>query len=208
MTLAVSPRRTLTLLVALLSLIGAARGASAQGFGIGPRVSFVRGDLTTGVPSENFIGGTIRMRSSKHLIFEIAMDYRSQLTTDHEARVREVPLQASLLIVPIHARFAPYLLGGFGAYSQLTDTLDVTGKVTSTTTDRKTGWHLGVGAEMLVARHASIFLDYRFRFVQLGDTPAGAEPITIPGSTLVPGLENVNLSHQGSMWTSGMAFYF
>ncbi len=110
--------------------------------------------------------------------------------------------------MPVHARFSPYLLGGFGAYSQLTDTLDATGKVTSTTTDRKTGWHIGVGAEMLVARHAAIFLDYRFRFVHFGDTPVGAEPITIPGSTLMPGLENVNLSHQGSMWTSGMAFYF
>ena len=51
-------------------------------------------------------------------------------------------------------------------------------------------------------RQAAIFADYRFRFVEFGAPEGGEEPINIPL------LDSVNLSHRGSMWTGGMAFYF
>jgi Outer membrane protein beta-barrel domain len=189
---------------ALACLFALPQAASAQAIGFGPRFSFVRGDIPTATPSTRFMGATLRMRSSRHMVLEIALDYRSEFNEDHTIRRRETPLQGSLLIFPVRAVWSPYLLGGMGIYSQVTDTLGgLGGGIEATTVERKTGWHIGLGAELYVSRRAAFFADYRFRFVQLGATPdAGAEPINLPG------LSSLKLTHHGSMWTSGMAFYF
>jgi Outer membrane protein beta-barrel domain len=176
--------------------------AAAQALGIGPRFSFVRGDVTSDVPSATFAGGTLRMRSSRHMSIELALDYKSYLAPDASQRIRQLPFQASLLVYPVRGVLSPYLLGGFGVYSEMTDDLTLAGVVTQTTTTRRMGWHFGGGAELFLARHAALFADYRFRFVRLGQSDPGAQAITLPG------LSSLHLSHQGSMWTSGMAFYF
>ena len=137
--------------------------------------------------------------ASAHVGFEFALDYRSQLSTDGTQRLRQEPFQMSLLVYPSRRRLAPYLLGGYGIYADTTDTLGLTGLVVSSATVRKSGWHLGLGAEFFLTRHASFYADYRFRFVQFGSIGASTEPLHVPG---------VTLSHQGSMWTSGLAFYF
>ena len=173
--------------------------AAAQAFGIGPRVSFVRGDLTTNTPSTRLLGGTIRMKASPHSTLELALDHRSTLSADGTERVRETPFQASLLIFPARSRLSPYLLAGVGIYSHHTDELGLDGKALSTVSERKTGWHLGLGAELAVSRHAAFYADYRFRFVKFGGQD-GAESIPVPGLG--------KLSHKGSMWTTGMALYF
>ena len=193
-----------------LSVFGVASSrADAQSVGIGPRFSFVKGDITSTAPTNRFIGGTLRMVTGKHSVFETTLDYRSYYSEDRTERTRETPIQASLLLFPVRSGFAPYVGGGIGLYSQLHDTLGPAGAVVSTTTERKVGWHLGAGAEIRVARHAALFADYRFRFVKFGQSadPNSSE-ISIPGSSIIPGLSNVHLSHQGSMWTSGVAFYF
>jgi hypothetical protein len=176
--------------------------APAQGFGMGPRFSFVRGDVPSDSPSTRFLGGTIRMSSSKRVVLEVAMDYRSERSEDGLTRLRERPLQGSLLLFPVRSTFSPYLLAGFGLYTQTTDDLGPTGLVISSTSTRETGAHAGFGAELFVGRHAALFADYRFRFVRFGTPEAGAEPIDLPG------ISRLKLSHRGSMWTSGMAFYF
>lgn len=202
-------RRTMVLF-AVCGLFGLVpRPAAAQAFGIGPRFSFVKGDVTTNVPTTRFIGGTMRMVTSPHTVFETSLDYRAYYDEAGTGRTRETPLQASLLLFPVRRLFAPYVGGGIGLYSQLHDTLGPAGVVVSTTTERKVGWHLGAGAELRFAKHASLFADYRFRFVKFGpSTDPGSTEIPIPGSSLIPGLDKVHLSHQGSMWTSGVAFYF
>jgi hypothetical protein len=189
-----------TLAAALLLALVPAR-AGAQGFGLGPRLSFVRGDYSSATPSRDFFGGVIRMRSSRHVTLEAALDYRTQRSTDGLTQLRERPLQLSLLITPVRSRVAPYLLGGFGIYSETVDTLSGAGLVLNSTSDRRTGIHLGAGVEISVSRGAAFFADYRFRFVKVG-SEATDEPINIPG------LGSAKLSHQGSMWTSGVAFYF
>jgi Outer membrane protein beta-barrel domain len=183
--------------------------AAAQGFGIGPRMSLVRGDVTSGTPSTRFFGGTMRMRSSKRVAFELALDYRSQLSEDGLTRLRERPFQGSMLIFPMRSAFSPYILAGYGIYQQTTDYLDLsTGLASTSVMERKAGAHAGFGAEVFLSRHTAFFLDYRFRFVKFGTPEPGAQPINIPGQSLIPGLDKVELSHQGSMITSGMAFYF
>ena len=194
------PRACRLAVLAIVALLPAS--AHAQSFGIGPRMSFVRGELSTATPSTRFFGGTMRLSSSRRVALELALDYRTE-TLEGGRRLREVPFQVSMLIFPVRRAFSPYLLGGFGIYSQMTDDLDTIGNVVSTTKARETGWHLGVGAELFVSRQAAFFADYRFRYVKFGAEPEPEDdPIDIPG------LGGLDLTHRGSMWTSGMAFYF
>ena len=180
-------------------LIGLAPASAAAQVGLGPRLTFVRGDFVSATPDSSFLGGTIRTMASAHTSFEFALDYRSQISTDGTQRLREEPFQASLLIYPTRRRLSPYVLGGYGIYTELTDALSPNGLVLATATTRRGGWHLGVGAEFFLTRHASLYLDYRFRFVQFGSSDGSNQPVNLPG---------VKLTHQGSMWASGMAFYF
>ena len=177
--------------------------ASAQSFGLGPRFSFVRGDLSSATPPARLFGGTMRIGASRHVVLEAALDYRSEFNEDKTTRLRQRPFQASLLVFPVRSTFSPYVLGGIGVYSESIDKLSPVGDVEATTAARETGWHLGAGAELfIIARRAALFADYRFRFVKLGDPEPDGEPIDVPG------LGSLRLSHRGSMWTSGMAFYF
>jgi hypothetical protein len=173
--------------------------ASAQ-FGIGPRLSFVRGDVPSSTPSTSFIGGTVRMSTTKHLSFEVALDYRSQTNADNSARLRSTPFQMSVLIYPTPKRaLAPYLVGGYGIYTDTTQTLGIAGNVTATSTARHQGFHMGFGGEFFVNKHTSLYMDYRFRFVHIGGPDATSQAVPLPV---------VHLAHTGSMFTSGMAFYF
>jgi hypothetical protein len=175
--------------------------ASAQSFGVGGRLSFVKSDVPD-APSTRFPGGFLRISSSKHIVLEGALDYRSTLSDDGHAQLRQAPFQASLLLFPVRKTLSPYLLGGIGIYSEFTDTLAADGSILETVQARKTGWHLGGGAELFFGRHAAFFADYRFLFVKFGQPDPDAEPIDLPG------LDRLKLSHRGSMWTSGMTFYF
>jgi len=194
---------------ALVAAVLAASPAWAQSFGIGPRFSFVRGNATSGTPSSNLIGGTMRAMTGPHTGLELSMDYRSYMNEAGTERTKETPLQGSLLLFLGRHTLSPYVGGGIGLYSQTHETLNAQGLATTSTTDKQIGWHLGAGAEIRIAPHAAFFADYRFRFVKWGaPTDPNQEPITIPGTTVFPVLANVKLSHEGSMWTSGLAFYF
>jgi hypothetical protein len=189
-------------------LVWPATEAWAQGFGIGPRWSFVRGDVASGTPSTRLFGGSIRIASSRRVVIEVALDRRSEVSADGTARIRERPLTGSMLIFPMRSTFAPYLLAGYGIHTRTTEALGPTGAVTASESERKTGAHMGFGAELFMGRHAAIYLDYRYRFVSFGDPEEDEKPLDIPGKGLIPGAGALNLSHKGTMWTSGVAFYF
>lgn len=189
-------------LVATVGVLLAAGQAAAQAFGIGPRISTVRGDVPSATPSSRYFGGTLRMRSSRRVAIELAGDYKKTVSVDGLTSQRERPLQGSLLLFLVRSTFAPYVLGGYGLYQRNVDFLDEAGTVVSSISDRQTGAHLGFGAELFVSRHAALFADFRYRFVRFGEPEAGAKEINIP---LV---DQVKLSHRGTMWTSGVAFYF
>jgi hypothetical protein len=173
----------------------------AQSLGIGPKLSLVRSGEPAS-PTSRLFGGTLRIMSSKRLALEGTLDYRAEYNADRSGRLRETPLQASLLLFPVRAALSPYLLGGFGVYTRHTDALAASGAVIESVKERRTGWHLGIGAEVFVVRRAAIFVDYRWRFVEFGKPDEGAESIVIPG------IDSLELSHRGSMWNGGLAFYF
>lgn len=188
-------------------LIGAGT-ASAQSFGIGPRFSFVRGNLASGTPATRLIGGTVRLVTSKHTVLEGSIDYRAFFNEAGTQRTKETPMQGSLLLFIARGAFSPYLGGGIGLYTQTRDTLNASGLVTASETEKKLGWHLGAGAEFIIAKHVGFFVDYRFRFVKFGEPTGDSQQIGIPGDGVFPILQNVKISHEGSMWTSGLTFYF
>lgn len=176
-------------------------GVFGQGVGIGPRLSLVRGDVPTATASTRFVGGLVRMRASKRVVLEAAMDYRTERSEDGLSRVIERPLQGSILLFPVRSTFAPYVLAGYGVYQRTVEVLDVTGAPAARLSDRETGAHVGFGAELFVGRHAAFVLDYRYRFVRLGSPEGDETPVGLPGL-------DGRLSHRGAMWTSGVAFYF
>lgn len=194
--------RVYSLVSLAVAILAAPAAPTAQTVGFGPKISQVRGDVPGSTNPSRLFGGTLRIMSSKHIALEGTLDYRAEYNDDRTRRMRETPIQGSLLFFPVRKVFAPYLLGGIGLYTRHADTLGPAGTVLDTVTERKIGWHLGAGAEMFVVRQAAIFVDYRWRFVRLGAPEGGEEPIDIPL------LDSVNLSHRGSMWSGGLAFYF
>ena len=90
------------------------------------------------------------------------------------------------------------------------------GIVAQTAQERKLGVHAGFGGEARLGKHAVAYMDYRYRFVKFGNDPSAnsttglAENLSAVAKllALVPGLGQLNVSHQGSMWTGGVAFVF
>ena len=200
----------------VLAMLMAPSAVGAQILGVGPRFSLVRGDLDTATPTTRFLGGTVRMKLSGNLSVEGAADYRTTWNTARTQRVREAPLQGSILLFPIRAILAPYGVGGIGLYTRNYDVM-AGSAISQTAQERKIGVHLGFGGELHLAKHAVAYLDYRYRFVKFGNDPsstAGSAGTTQAASAVskllaaVPGLGQMSVSHQGSMWTGGVAFVF
>lgn len=187
----------------------APRGATAQtgSLGVGPRFSFVRGDTNPDAASTRYAGGLLRARLSEKTALELAIDYRSNLNEDLTERIRDYPIQGSLLLYLFRSGVAPYALFGAGWYSQRVETLDDDSIISSTTT-RTLGYHAGVGGELRLGKRAAVHADYRYTFIRFGEPAAGSTPGAIPLPGLLSVQERLKLSHQGSMWTMGMVFYF
>lgn len=197
---------------AALVLFGAAvllpGQAFAQAVSIGPRMSFVRPDPALGTASDRYTGGTLRLKMSPRTSIELAMDWRSTTTEDATVRISDYPFQGSLMLYPVRAAIAPYVLGGVGWYSQRMEALDGN-EVVSQQTVRRMGYHGGFGGEIKLGSRASIFADYRYTFIRFGteeDATEGAGAFPLPGVGSL--MENFRLSHEGSMWTGGLVINF
>jgi len=203
-----SSRRFFAVLAVLAAIAGVPAVAAAQAVSIGPRMSFVRPDPALGTASDRYTGGTLRMKVSPRTAVEVAMDWRSNTSDDATVRISDYPIQGSLLLYPVRAAVAPYLLGGVGWYSQRMEAL--AGKeVVSQQTVRRMGYHGGFGGELKLGTRASLFADYRYTFIRFGGeetTAGGAGGFAIPGVGSL--LDNFRLSHEGSMWTGGVVINF
>lgn len=172
--------------------------AEAQSFGLGGRLGAIRSDVASGAPGERFLGGHIRARLSPRTALELGLDLRTTTSETLTDRVREYPVQASLLLFPARAGFAPYVLGGAGWYTRETQVLDNSQWVTADS-DRRFGWHGGFGAELRLGRHAAAHADYRYTLLRFRDEE---------GATERSGFGRILPSYQGSMWTAGLTVYF
>lgn len=195
------------LLLVLAALPAQAQSVSAMG--AGPRFSFVRGTAEPGAESTRFSGGFLRLQGSGKTAIELSIDYGSHLNETLNERIKDYPIQGSLLMYLMRSSFSPYVLAGVGWYSQRVDYLDENAEVESATT-RRFGYHAGVGGEVRLGQRAAVHVDYRYTFIRFGTPPEGTT--TAPGAIPVPGLlslqERLKLSHEGSMWTTGVTFFF
>ena len=190
-------------LVTFLVALAAASPAAAQ-FGLGPRLAIVRADVNADDDAVRFTGGQVRVVSQR-TGFEVSFDRRSESFDLLNEKVKETPVQASLLLYLAKGSFAPYLLGGPGWYTRTVEAIDNPGDTIEKVSTRKFGWHAGFGAEFRMGRHAGLHADYRYTFLSFNDddeeTAAGATSNDSFISGLLP-------SHEGSMWTVGLTIYF
>ncbi|MDQ3170580.1 MAG: porin family protein [Acidobacteriota bacterium] len=185
--------------------------ASAQVIGIGPRMSFVQSDVVDGAPRDRYTGGTLRMRLSPRTAIEAAADWKSTTSQDGTVRIRDFPIQGSLLVYPVRAALSPYLVGGVGWYSQTTQAM-AAGEVLAAQTVRRFGYHGGFGGEIRMGRRATLFADYRYRFIRFGEDDDAAPGENGAGAFGIPGvgslLDTFRMSHEGTMWTGGVTINF
>ena len=186
-----------------------AQQSDMGGIAIGPRLTFIRGAQDSTEGAQRFSGGVIRLGGGKTAL-EVAMDYRSGLSGDLTERVKDYPIQASLLFFPVRARLAPYLLGGVGWYSQSVQRVTPGPVVVEQQTTRRMGYHGGFGAEVRLHRRFGIYGDYRYTMIRFGQDEVSVPeaPTSQPLPGWVPFAERLRLSHEGSMWTWGATFYF
>ena len=190
-------RSTLQRCAAALSLVlCAASPSAAQGFGLGARMSMVRTDVQSDDDAVRFWGGQIRAHISAKTALELSIDRRTDTNEAETVRLRNVPIQASLLVYPAAGAFSPYFLGGGGWYSQRVELLLADDVIESETT-RKFGWHAGFGAELRLGRHAGVHGDYRYTFLHFGADDDEEDN----GRGFLPNFD-------GSMWTAGVTVYF
>ena len=169
--------------------------ASAQGFGVGARMAWVKADSEVDVDSIRFTGGQIRLISSRWGL-EVSLDHHSETLELLNQKVTEWPIQASLLMKLASGKVAPYLLGGPGWYRRKVELLNAPNDPAVEATEF--GWHAGIGLEVLAGSHFGIHGDYRYTFLDFGkDNNPGVGLI----SGLIPG-------HRGSQWTLGATVYF
>lgn len=204
-------RRTALCLLVVSALLAPA-AVSAQSIGIGPRMSLVRpkAGLPDGTPSDRYTGGALRLKLSPRTAIELAADWKSTTSEDASVRLRNYPVQGSLLLYPVNASLAPYVVGGVGWYSQTMEGL-VDGETVTADTVRRFGYHGGFGADIKVGKRATLFADYRYRFIRFGsdalpDGESGAGAFGIPGVGSL--LDTFRMSHEGAMWTGGVVINF
>jgi hypothetical protein len=208
--------------LALAVLAVSAPDARAQAFGIGARMVSVSGPESPALDNSDssrtrLWGGYLRFHPIGSLGIEAAMDYQSTTNVAGTARIRNMPIQISAMLLPIKKTFAPYVLGGIGWYKHRLEVLD-NGFTTATAYSTDFGYHTGLGAQVKFGSHAAIFVDYRYVWVDTNgingiagaiksaaaSTPAGGLVTSIAGD----GSESSSISRGGSMWTAGLTIYF
>jgi opacity protein-like surface antigen len=124
---------------------------------------------------------------------ELSFDRHTEEFALTNEKVRETPIQASLVVRLAGGGFAPYLLGGPGWYKRTVE--PIAGGGNSGNSSTEFGWHAGGGLEVLAGGHLGVHGDYRYTFLGGGD-----EHVAIVGG-LLPG-------YKGSMFTLGATVYF
>jgi opacity protein-like surface antigen len=165
------------------------------GFGLGGRMSMIKADAQSEDDAVRFWGGQIRARTSLHTALELSMDVHTDSNESETIKVRDLPIQASLLLFPMAGSFSPYVLGGAGWYYRRVELLAGDETLNSETT-HEFGWHMGVGAELRAGRHFGLHGDYRYTNLhwkeEVGDSSV---------KRFLP-------RYNGSMWTAGLTLYF
>jgi hypothetical protein len=167
-----------------------------------------------------FWGAFARVHVGGSFGFEVAIDYASTTNDTETARVRSTPIQVSGLLLNPKKTFAPYFLGGLGWYKHKVEALDQ-GNTVATAYSTDFGYHLGGGLQLKFGRHAAIFADYRYVWVDVNGLDGfsglikSATSLTsvigmVASVASADGSDNPDdgVSRGGSMWMGGLTIYF
>ena len=168
--------------------------AAAQGFGIGARLAWIKSDSEID-ESHRFYGGQIRL-SGSHVGLEVSLDRHTESFDLLNQKVKETPIQFSLLLELAGGPMQPYLLGGPGWYYRTVSPIDGPADELEVST-HEFGWHAGGGLEVRPGKRVGIHGDYRYTFLDFGNNDNNTGII----GSLLPG-------HRGSMFTLGATVYF
>jgi len=201
-------------LAAAWALVMFVAAPCAAQVGVGARISGVHDEtqIDPDATSQRLYGLQLRGRVSPRVGLELSIDRRSETSLDETTRVREYPVQGSLILFPLKSSFSPYFLGGVGWYTHILD--DMSGeKVIESITTRQFGYHAGFGAELRMGKHAGLHGDYRYTMLHFGDSdadvnPAGSLATPVTGFGLSGLYSRFLPSYDGSMWTAGFTVYF
>lgn len=188
----------------LLAILVLPTPAAAQGFGIGGRLAMIKADVDADDDSVRFTGGQIRLGMSPRTALELSLDRHTTTFEDLNERVKETPVQASLLLYLTRSTFAPYVLGGPGWYTRTVETIE-DAEGFEDQTSRTFGWHAGFGAEIRMGSHAGLHADYRYTHLRFDEDDEEAEG---GGGGRNAFVNRLLPSHDGSMWTVGVTIYF
>ena len=195
-------RTALALFGAGAVLLLSAGPVSAQGFGLGGRVAWLKADTDVDVDSPRLYGGQVRLVGGRFGL-EVSIDHRSEELELLNQKVTETPIQASLLMRMGSGRIAPFLLGGPGWYRREVEPLDGADVSVKTT---EFGWHAGIGLEIFASKHFGIHGDYRYTFLGEDDEVDEDDDDDDDDGGGIFG--RFIPSHRGSMWTLGATIYF
>jgi len=189
-------RAVLSAVAFIMLVLGSAAPCFAQ-FGIGGRMAMIRNDTQIDTDALRFFGGQLRARTSPRTGLELSVDFRNESNESETIKVKDVPVQASLLIFLAKGAFSPFLLGGAGWYNHRVELRDGETVLDAQTT-HDFGWHAGFGAEVKAGNHIGIHGDYRYTFLSWNDEE---DDPNIAGTRFLP-------KYKGSMWTAGLTVYF
>jgi hypothetical protein len=214
-----------------VAICASASHAQAQSFGIGARMVWVTGadsplQDSSSSSSTKLTGAFLRLRASKHVGLEVSYDWRTERDAENTIEVKSTPITVSGLFYLLKGPIAPYVAVGAGWYKtrvELLNTPEATTNVTTSAETTKFGYHTGFGGELFMGKHASIYVDYRYTFVDIsgfggilgkasslltGGFGSLLSSATGIGGNAVSDPTSPNVTHLGSMWTAGMAIYF
>jgi opacity protein-like surface antigen len=199
-----SPRLLLLPLFTVTTILALPASGAAQGFGIGGRMAMIKADVDAESDAVRFTGGQIRLGMSPRTALELSLDRHTTTFENLNERVKETPVQASLLLYLVRSSFSPYVLGGPGWYTRTVEAIENQDALEDQTS-RTFGWHAGFGAEIRMGSHAGLHADYRYTHLRFDDDEeeegGGGGGTHAFVNRLLP-------SHDGSMWTVGVTIYF
>ena len=137
-----------------------------------------------------FIGGQIRLGLSQRMGVEVSLDSHSEDFELLNQKVKERPIQVSLLLKLAGGSVQPYLLGGPGGTSAASSRSKAQAKTSRPARLNSAGMRAG-GLEVLLGRHVGIHGDYRYTFLDFGndDDDGGFIGNLVPGSARPPGVD-------------------
>jgi opacity protein-like surface antigen len=182
----------LTLIISTAVFTASAQSAAERAgisntLGFGPRLGYYSAD---DADKGNFYYGIqARFRPGAIVGIEAAVEYRAGQEFgigNSTVKTSFIPVTLSLLLfVPVSDNFAPYAVGGVGAYftkyrpSGILEDLGF-----ESDSDFNLGYHIGLGAEVPLNKNIAISLDYRYIFLNPDENEESFQGANFNGNTI------------------------